>query len=318
MNQRRVIRGLIVAAIASAAVYIVLAVVTDADTVGATLREFPLDVFLGMLLLSLGCFLVRSIRWGGLMRLVGHPVSFADSLYLQLSGQTMTVTPGRVGEVLKATLAKEVGGLPMAAGVALVFCERVADLIAVAILSLGGAALIRNGEWVVSSVAVLIGVGVLIAGSEWFHRVALRAVEKQAWARSHQASAAVISETIKSALSWRTLSWSVPASVIAWGLEGVGMWLCVRALGFDELSILATVSVYAVSTILGAFTFLPGGIGLTEASMAGLLIATGMSAPDASAATLLVRVATLWWGVGIGWAFLASRPRILKGLFTES
>ncbi|MDZ4166606.1 MAG: lysylphosphatidylglycerol synthase domain-containing protein, partial [Coriobacteriia bacterium] len=85
-----------------------------------------------------------------------------------------------------------------------------------------------------------------------------------------------------------------------------------HALGFDALGILAEVSVYGVATIAGAFSFLPGGIGLTEASMAGILVAAGMGAAAASAATLVVRVATLWWSVGVGWIALGSRPTVLR------
>ena len=58
--------------------------------------------------------------------------------------------------------------------------------------------------------------------------------------------------------------------------------------------------------------FLPGGIGLTEASMAGILMAAGMGASGASAATLVTRVAALWWSVGVGWVALGSRPAVLR------
>ncbi|MGB4441737.1 MAG: lysylphosphatidylglycerol synthase domain-containing protein, partial [Coriobacteriia bacterium] len=80
------------------------------------------------------------------------------------------------------------------------------------------------------------------------------------------------------------------------------------------LGVLAEVSVYGVATIAGAFSFLPGGIGLTEASMAGILMAAGMGASAASAATLVTRVATLWWSVGVGWVALGSRPTVLRAV----
>ena len=101
-------------------------------------------------------------------------------------------------------------------------------------------------------------------------------------------------------LSPRPLIVSALLSCFAWGLEGIAFGLCIRGLGFDGLTMGAAVAVYAISTILGALTFLPGGIGLTEASMAGLLIAAGMAGPDASAATLLIRLVTMWFGVALG------------------
>jgi uncharacterized protein (TIRG00374 family) len=206
----------------------------------------------------------------------------------------------------------------MTCGIALVFAERVADLIAVCILSLGGLYLVGGGPWTLSFAIAALIAGTALASSHWFHRLALRTVEKQEWARKHHASARVISDTVRASLSWRTLLWSVPSSVLAWGLEGVGFAMCVRALGFSTLSVTASVSIYAISTIAGALTFLPGGIGLTEASMAGILIATGMSGPDASSATLITRAATLWWGVALGWLVLASRPSVLRAALLDS
>ena len=317
MNVKQIIRGIIIAALGSVLVYAALAFFTDAPAMAAAMRSFPPSVFALMLALSMLCFVVRGVRWGALMRVTGYKVSTRDSLYLQLSGQTMSVTPGRVGEVLKPWLASNITEMPMTSGVALVFAERLADLIAVCFLSLGGLSLIGGSVWVLVAALGVIVMGTGVASSRWFHERALIVIERQEWSRKHHASATAISATIQASLTWRTMLWSVGASVIAWGAEGVGFGLCLYALGFTELSILAAVSVYAVSTIVGAFTFLPGGIGLTEASMAGILIAAGMDPSSATAATLITRVATLWWGVAVGWIAIATRPSLFRKLASD-
>lgn len=308
----RILKGLVIAALASAVVSAVLVVVGDGAAVMAALRGFDPLTLVWMLLLGAAGFLVRSVRWGALMRVVGHPVSLRDALYMQVSGQAMTVTPGRVGEVVKPWLAREVSGMRLTRGVSLVFAERVADLIAVCVLALGGLSALGGATWVlVLGIAVVVA-GTALAGSPWFHGLALRLVGKRERARRHEASAEAIADTLRRALHWRVLVWSAPASIVAWGLEGVGFVLCLDAFGFDVLGTLAGVSVYAVATIAGAFSFFPGGIGLTEASMAGVLVAAGMPTAAASGATLVTRVATLWWGVLLGWAALSSRPRLLR------
>lgn len=318
MNIKRIITGILLAALGSVAMYGALAFFTDAPALAAALRSFPSSTLAAMLLLSAVSFVVRGVRWGALMRVVGYPVSMKDAIYLQVSGQTMSVTPGRVGEVLKPWLASTVAEMPMTRGLALVFSERLADLIAVGFLSLGGLFLIGGNRWVLVAALGLIVAGSGVVSSQWFHALALRFLERQAWSRKHHGSATAISATIRASLKWRTMLWSVPASIIAWGLEGVGFGLCLTALGFDGVSMYAAVAVYAISTIVGAFTFLPGGIGLTEASMVGLLVAAGMDAPSASAATIITRVATLWWGVGLGWIAVATRPSLFGKLLAGS
>jgi len=188
----------------------------------------------------------------------------------------------------------------------------VADLIAVCLLALGGLWALGGATWVLALGVAVVVAGTALAGSAWFHGLALRFVRGRERARKHEASAETIADTLHRALHWRVLAWSVPASVAAWGLEGVGFALCLKAFGFDVLGALVGVSVYAVATIAGAFSFLPGGIGLTEASMAGILVAADMPAAAASGATIVTRVATLWWGVALGWIALASRPGLLR------
>ncbi|MHB1135628.1 MAG: lysylphosphatidylglycerol synthase transmembrane domain-containing protein [Coriobacteriia bacterium] len=309
---RNVVRWLAIAALASGVVSAVLVVIGDGPAVVRALRGFAPLTLVWMLLLGAVGFLVRSVRWGALMRVVGHPVSLRDALYLQVSGQAMTVTPGRVGEVVKPWLARELSGMRMTRGVTLVFAERVADLIAVCLLALGGLWALGGATWVLALGIAVVVAGTALAGSAWFHGLALRFVRGREQARKHEASAEVIADTLRRALDWRVLAWSVPASVVAWGLEGIGFTLCLSAFGFDVLGALAGISIYAVATIAGAFSFLPGGIGLTEASMAGILVAAGMPAAAAAGATVVARVATLWWGVALGWIALASRPVLLK------
>ena len=92
-------------------------------------------------------------------------------------------------------------------------------------------------------------------------------------------------------------------SVLAWGGEGVGTWLVLSAFPGVEVSLGVAVCVFALSTLAGALSMLPGGLGAAEASMVGLLTVVFAVVADeqtGTAATLLVRFATLWFGVALG------------------
>ena len=55
------------------------------------------------------------------------------------------------------------------------------------------------------------------------------------------------------------------------------------------------------STVIGAVSTLPGGLGAVEVSMTGMLILLlALPASTATAATLIIRFATLWFGVALG------------------
>lgn len=314
LNLNRALRSIIISALLSALVYAALAAFTDARQVAQSLNTLSPVSVLAMVALTLGCYLTRAVRWGYLTRVMGHPLRAGDAVYVQLSGMTMTVTPGKVGEVLKGYLARELVGLPMARGVTLVFAERLADVVAVVALSTGAIGIFSGTTLGLGVAVIALVVGIVLLTSQRVHSLVLNLAAKQPWLRTHEHHAQSVSETLRTTLSMRVLVVSVVLSAVAWSLEGVALWVCVNALGYTSLPLLTTVGIYAISTLIGAFTFLPGGIGLTEASMVGLLIAVGMTSSDASATTLLIRVVTMWFGVGLGWATLVTRPALVKRL----
>jgi glycosyltransferase 2 family protein len=318
VNRQRLLRGIVVAALLSALVYAVLAATADVQSVASAIRHFPLWAFVLMLALTLTCYSLRAVRWQYLTKALGYPESWRDAFYVQFSGMTMTLTPGKVGEVLKAFLAREITEMPMARGISLVFSERLTDLIAVIALSAGGLSLLGEKWSALAIVAVTVAAGTATLSSRRFHEFALRVVTSRSWAKRHHASATEVSETIRITLSPRRLAVSIALAAIAWGAEGVAFWVCINALGFHGLSVAPSVAIYAVSTVVGALLFLPGGIGLTEVSLTGLLVAARAPREVATAATVLIRVVTLWFGVGLGWLVFASRPKLLRAFFGTS
>jgi uncharacterized protein (TIRG00374 family) len=88
-------------------------------------------------------------------------------------------------------------------------------------------------------------------------------------------------------------------SVVAWSAEALAFHWILNWMGAD-IELTFAVFVYALAMLAGAISFMPGGLGGAEAVMVGLLVWKGMSSADAIAATVLIRLATLWFAVAIG------------------
>jgi uncharacterized membrane protein YbhN (UPF0104 family) len=76
---------------------------------------------------------------------------------------------------------------------------------------------------------------------------------------------------------------------------------------------------YATSTLAGALVPVPGGLGITEGSLQAQLVELGKVAPAVgTAAMILVRFATLWFAVLVGFVALSilkrRHPGLLAGL----
>jgi uncharacterized membrane protein YbhN (UPF0104 family) len=78
----------------------------------------------------------------------------------------------------------------------------------------------------------------------------------------------------------------------ATGLFGLARWgLRANGLGWGEAAF-----ALAASEVLGTVSLIPGGLGVTDASLAVLLGILGLPFPVATAAALLFRASTLWLG----------------------
>ena len=104
-------------------------------------------------------------------------------------------------------------------------------------------------------------------------------------------------------------------AIPAWACECVGFALICNAFPGVHVELGLALVIYAGTTIAGALSFLPGGLGVTEGAMTLALVegAAHFDRASALAATLLTRLATLWFAVVLGIGFLAlARRRIAK------
>jgi uncharacterized membrane protein YbhN (UPF0104 family) len=116
-------------------------------------------------------------------------------------------------------------------------------------------------------------------------------------------------------LGARLLAGAVGLGIVSWAGECAAFFLVLIGLGLGpswELLVVATF-VLAVSSIVGALSMLPGGLGVADASVAGMLLllvpGDAMTRSTAVAATLLIRFATLWFAVIIGVVALVALER---------
>ena len=100
------------------------------------------------------------------------------------------------------------------------------------------------------------------------------------------------------------MSMGLVIGLLAWFAEGFGFWWLLAEIG-HPLPLTTAVFIYAFAMLVGALSFLPGGLGSSEAVMFGLLVLNGVPEVTAVTATLICRLATLWFAVALGAACLA-------------
>jgi uncharacterized protein (TIRG00374 family) len=76
------------------------------------------------------------------------------------------------------------------------------------------------------------------------------------------------------------------------------------AFDVNILDYLKVLAIYTTSSLLGAISFIPGGIGVTEGSITGLFTLNGIDVSTALILSVMIRIFTLWYSVGVGFIAL--------------
>jgi glycosyltransferase 2 family protein len=111
----------------------------------------------------------------------------------------------------------------------------------------------------------------------------------------------------------RPLLWATTLGTLARATEGVGLYFVLLGLGVANSQGLFEQSIFiaALSNIVGVVVMMPGGLGGTEGSMAGLLdYFVGLAPGPATAATLLARFGSLWAAALVGAVALLVKRRV--------
>lgn len=297
----RLARALVVGVVLTVIVYAVLLLVSDMDAVQQAARDVPLRAIGLALLASTGNFVLRALRWDLYLARVGVKVPMVDRWLVFLAGFSMSLTPGKVGELLKPALLSARHGTPAAPVGSVVVAERIADLLAVAtLLGLGALAEPR-----VAAVAGLVWMGVLsgLAVLAW-PRLASLVVGIVRRLPMGEKVGGIVENLLDSLRALSRPATLVPAlalSIGAWFLQCVSLWVVADALPSLDLTLLEAVLAYTAPLLAGAAALVPGGVGVAEATMASLVAELGQGPlPVASAVTVIARAVTLWWAVLVG------------------
>jgi len=295
-------RGIIVTIVLAVLVFAALSVASDLRALGASLAHFRLTALLSALALVMGNYLLRFVRWQYYLRHLAIKVSTPLSALVFLSGFLMSVTPGKMGEVFKSVLLHEYRGIGVARTASIVVAERLMDLVAlvllVAISSIGfphGGAITAIGALIVLSIVLFATVRSL---SLWcFDQMETISALTSIVPKLREAYEALY-------VLLRPSSFVVGSgfALAGWALECAATYQIVHGFADTRTSLAGASFSYATGTLAGALAMLPGGLGVAEIGMTGLLRAVSeqITPATAAAATILVRLATLWFGVALG------------------
>jgi glycosyltransferase 2 family protein len=293
-------RIFIAVALVVAIVYVVVALATDAEQLKVALVQLGISGCILVLGLSAANYVLRFLRWQYYLGRLGRVLPTGPHLAYYLAGFAFTVSPGKAGEAVRSLYLRD-HGVTYTESIAALFVERLLDLCTMVLLA---SLIVVDHETYRPLLGGVLALA-LIAVITVCQPIVPRWLDSYGTRTAGRVSkiAAVFANLLRSSrtlLHPRPLSFGMIIGLLSWGAEGIGFYIICHTLHIVVSPSTAT-GIYAIAALAGsAVFFLPAGIGGMEIVMTTLLVEQGATLRVAIIATLLCRLATLWFAVMLG------------------
>jgi uncharacterized protein (TIRG00374 family) len=266
-----------------------------------------------LLALSLSNYGLRAWRWHLYGLHLGIEVPAGRTGLYFVAGFAMTTTPGKLGEALRLWFLERCHGYRYERTAPLLIGDRLGDAVAVTLLCLAGisafGAVYVSGT-LVAAAALAAGLLLLLRPRVPLRIVLLVYGLVGRWPRLFGAVRSVVRKTAR-LLDPRLFAVTTVLGVLGWLCECYALHWLLLDLGY-QVTLQQAIFVFSFGMLVGAVSMLPGGLGGTEATMLALLTLLGVPADAALAATLIIRLTTLWFAVALGFAALPAAFRLAR------
>ncbi len=290
------------------AIYLIMGIYADWRTLISALKTFEWIYILLMIILTTVAYFIRFYKWNFFLKTAGVHLNIKDNLFVFFSGLGMIITPAKVGEIWKGWLIKDINGESLSKTVPVVVVDRFTDLTGLVILSLLGILYYSQGAYILI-ILILIFVGFFAAvRSKWISNMIISLLEKRAGKYSKNIKS--LHTTFEMIMKPKKLVFMSFISAFAWFFECLALYYVIFGFG-ESIDIVISTFIFSFASLAGAVSMIPGGLGVAEGTITGLLQYFGLSAAVSIGTAIIIRFGTLWYGAIIGFStYLIFKKRI--------
>jgi len=281
----------------AAAVYILMGIYVDVGRLVSIMEKFRWDFFILLLIFTTISYAIRFIKWDFFLKRVGIRLNIWNNLFIFLSGFSMVMTPGKVGEIWKGWLIKDINGEKLNKTVPVVIIDRITDVLGLIFLSMLGIIYYMEGVYIIIVLLLLFSGFIIAIRSKTISGKIILLLEKRMG--KHAENIKMMHATFEILMKPAGLILMSFVSALAWFFECLVMYFTILGFG-QSISITVSTFIFSFASLAGAVSMVPGGLGVAEGSISGMLQYFGTAPAVSVAITIIVRSVTLWYGTIIG------------------
>jgi len=286
-------------------IYSIFAFASDLNLVYKQLSLFNYQYIPIILITIFSSWLVLFLRWTILLKTQKINIPLKNSILIYFSGFTLSISPAKSGELIKSVFLKNKFNIKRSLTVPLILLERFYDVLGTSIVAIIGLSYLGpNFLPLIFVVFVIIFVALWIFYSKNAFNKIIKFFNKFRFVQKYVVSLENAHNVIRESSNLKIGIISTSLTILYRFIEAIGVYFVLLALGIDVFEFITLAATYSSSIILGSISMSPGGIGVTEASLGGLLSLQGIEFEIALVAAIIIRFFTLWFAVITGFICL--------------
>ena len=284
--------------------YAIFLFVADFNLIQEKISNFKINYLPLILFLVTLSLIPIFIKWNFLLKNCEIEVPLAKSLAVFLSGLAFDITPGKIGALMKSQILKISSDIPRAKTAPVVLVEKMYDLIGAIVASIIGIIILGvYPHLIVIAVFILTVIFFFMfyrPASELF----FKRITKTKFLSKYIESISESYEIVQKSTNVKVATICILLAVSYWFIISIAVYYTLIAFDINMLDYFKVLAIYVTSSLLGAISFIPGGIGVTEGTLTGLLTLEGIGVSTALILSVMIRLLTLWYSAFIGFIAL--------------
>ena len=295
---------LILILVAVVGIYAIFLFTSDYNIISEKISNFKINYLPLILFFVSASWIPLIIKWHFLLKNSEVDVPLTKSIAVFFSGVAFEITPGQIGALIKSQILKTSYNIPRTKTVPIVIVEKVYDLIGAILASVIGIIILGMEIYLIAiAISVLAFIFFFMyhkpASKLFFNRIT-----KLKFFSKHIENISGFYEIVQKSTNVRAATICILLALAYWFMVSAAAYYTLISFDVNILDYLKVLAIYSTSTLLGAISFIPAGIGITEGSIAGLFTLNGIDVSTALILAVMIRIFTLWYSVGVGFIAL--------------
>jgi len=287
-------------------VYVIFTIFSDIEKIFSNFSNVMIHSFIIPIAVLFSITITaRSFIQKQILKQLDIEISFKQSFLIYFSGLSMLVTPFGMGQTIKSYFLKKYFNISYTKSVPLVLAERLYDFISIIILlGITTIFIFRDNLFIFTVLcSCLIIIILLFTKSKSFNNFLKQKIIKISFFSQRISTLDKLTDTISQITKLNKILKILPQVFIIITIESIVIHLCIISFQIN-LTYFDSIQLFYSSLLLGIFSFLPGGVGVTEGIFVNLMVNEGYSVPLASSVIIFLRFITIWSLSIIGFIFV--------------